>query len=67
MHRPPTTNILARFLEKLEARAPLDAADRNALLSVPHTVKELRRHEFIVREEETPRDCCILLWICHAP
>lgn len=61
MHRPATTNILARFLEKLEARAPLSVEDQTALLNLPHTVKVLRRHEFIVREDETPRDCCILL------
>jgi len=55
------TSGLKRFLEKLEARAPLGAEDRSALLDLPHTTKSLRRHEFIVREDEMPRHCCVLI------
>lgn len=56
-----STSGLVRFLEKLEARASLTADDRRALLSLPHTIKSLRRHEFIVREDEMPRHCSVLL------
>jgi CRP-like cAMP-binding protein len=52
---------LLSFLDKLSAWVPLAEADRAALLALPHTVKTLRRHEFIVREDESPRHCCVLL------
>lgn len=49
------------FLERLDARVVLSESDRSALLGLPHTIKPLRRHEFIVREETTPRYCSVLL------
>jgi CRP-like cAMP-binding protein len=60
MHQLPTSG-LHRFLEKLEARIPLNEDDRTALLSLPQTLKSLRRHEFIVREDEIARHCCVLI------
>jgi CRP-like cAMP-binding protein len=56
----PSSGLIA-FLEKLEARAPLSVADRAALLELPHKNKLLRRHEFIVREDDMPRECCVLI------
>jgi CRP-like cAMP-binding protein len=52
---------LVRFLEKLRTRRSLDADDCSALLELPQTIKSLRRHEFIVREDEMARYCCILV------
>lgn len=57
---PQAASPLVGFLEKVEAQASLEDADRAAFLTLPHVVKPLRRHEFIVRESETPRHCCIL-------
>lgn len=59
---------LAPLLEKLEARGSLNDDDRNALLALPHKLKALRRHEFVVREDEAPKECCVLVSgfaICH--
>jgi CRP-like cAMP-binding protein len=60
VHQTRSPNLSA-FLEKLEARVALNEDDRGALLGLPHTLKSLRRHEFIVREDETPRFCCVLI------
>lgn len=57
---PKTASPIAGFLRKIEAQASLEEADREAFLALPHVVKSLRRHEFLVREGETPRHCCIL-------
>lgn len=57
----PSPSGLTAFADKLEGRSPLSAADREALLALPHKIKPLRRHEFIVREDETPRNCCVLM------
>jgi CRP-like cAMP-binding protein len=51
---------LEGFLSKLELRSKLDDRDRAAVLSLPFTLKTLRRHDFVVREDEVPRHCCIL-------
>ncbi len=40
---------------------PLGQADREALYALPHSVRTLRRHDFIVREDDKPRFCCILI------
>ncbi len=53
--------VLAFFLAKLQKREPLSPLDQAALLGLPQTVKHLRRHEFIVREDELTRFCCVLI------
>ncbi|EJL22913.1 Crp/Fnr family transcriptional regulator [Novosphingobium sp. AP12] len=52
---------LQPMLDKLLLWLPLDASDQAAVLSLPHTVKELRAHDFIVREDEMPTHSCLLL------
>lgn len=52
---------LTALLEKLESRKPFSPSDRAALLALPEKIRPLRRHEFVVRELETPRDCCVLI------
>ena len=36
-------------------------ADARALLALPHHVRSIRAHQYIVREQEKPRECCVLL------
>lgn len=57
----PHHSSLAAFVDRVHATTPLGAADLKALLDVPSTVGELRKSDFIVREDETPRFCCVLL------
>jgi CRP-like cAMP-binding protein len=56
-----STSPLLGFLHKLDVRRPLSVEEREAVLSLPFTIKTLRRHAFIVREGETPRNCCVLI------
>lgn len=60
MSRSPPA-VLVALLEKLEVRKALHPADQAALLNLPHKIKPLRRHEFIAREDEIARECCILI------
>lgn len=52
---------LSAFTDKVNKTTPLSEADRQALLDVPSAVRELRKGDFIVREDETPRFCCVLI------
>jgi len=51
---------LQAFCNKLELNAALAPADREAVLALPYRIKKLRRHEFIVREGDIARECCVL-------
>ena len=53
--------ILGRMVDRLARRAPLDAADREALLSLPHNVRTLEPASYTVREGDPPRQCAVLL------
>lgn len=61
MHSRSTVGAFATFADRLGVRAPLSEAERAAVLNLPHTLKSLRRHQFIVREDEKPRECCLLI------
>lgn len=52
--------VLHRLVESLEVRAPLDAADRAAILSLPHDVRILRTGAFLTRAGQN-QSCCWLL------
>lgn len=52
---------LAPMLEKLERWAPLTEADRAAILALPHRIRTLSSHDFIVREGNHSDHSCILL------
>ena len=52
---------LSTFVERVNRTTPLSPADKAALLALPNTVRELRKHDFIIREDEMPRYCCVLL------
>jgi CRP-like cAMP-binding protein len=49
------------MLEKLKLWLPLDPSDEAAILGLPHAVRALRAHEFIVREDDRPTHACLLL------
>jgi CRP-like cAMP-binding protein len=58
MSRPDT---LEPMLRKLNYWSPLDEADEEALLTLPHRVKSVDPHHYVVRERETASECCLML------
>ena len=46
----PVTSALEPMVRKLEYRQPLDASDRAALLALPHKVRPLEAHDYVVRQ-----------------
>lgn len=58
MSQPPT---LSPMLRKLEYWAPLDEADKAALLALPHRIKSMEAHHYIVREKDKPSHSCVML------
>jgi CRP-like cAMP-binding protein len=54
-------HILAPMLEKLLLRLPLDGGDRAEILALPYSVRTLRVHDYIVREDDRPTNSCLLL------
>lgn len=53
--------VLALMLKKLEQWRPLDDADRDAVLALPHRVIKFRPQEYVVREGDTPQNSCLIL------
>jgi CRP-like cAMP-binding protein len=56
-----TPAILEPMLRKLTALFPLDEADRQALLALPHRVRAVEQHHYVVRERESATQCCLML------
>ena len=54
-------SALEPMLRKLEYWVPLKAADREALLGLPHAVKTMEAHHYIVRERERPTHSCVMV------
>ena len=52
---------LEPMLRKLEYRHKLDSADCSAILALPHTIKRLERHDYVVREGDIAQYSCALL------
>ncbi|TXC70728.1 Crp/Fnr family transcriptional regulator [Sphingomonas ginsenosidivorax] len=52
---------LALMVRKLEIHTPLQPDDREALLSLPHTLKTYEPSAYLVREGEAPEQCAVLL------
>lgn len=52
---------LEPMLRKLEYRQQLSAEDRAAVLALPHKVRRLDAHDYIVREGDKPKHSCVLL------
>jgi CRP-like cAMP-binding protein len=57
----PSTAPLDPMLRKLEYRQKLDDGDRAAVLALPHRIKMLEQHDYIVREGDCTRYSCALL------
>jgi CRP-like cAMP-binding protein len=57
----PEQHPLTPMITKLEEWRPLDDADRQAALDLPHRVIRLRPHEYIVRDGDTPQHSCLML------
>jgi CRP-like cAMP-binding protein len=53
--------VLEPMVRKLEYRANFSAADRVALLGLPHVVKNLEPHHYVVRERDKATHCCLML------
>lgn len=54
----PTFETMVR---RLQRRSPLGEADREALLSLPHTIRKLPASTHIVRDGDRPDHVCLLL------
>lgn len=55
------TSVLEPMVRKLEYRQKLDADDRAALLALPHKLKSLEPHDYIVRQGDRAEFSCVLL------
>jgi CRP-like cAMP-binding protein len=56
-----SSHMLSRMLQKFESRAPLDEADRAALLGLPYRQLTVEPATYIVREGEQLSRSCLLL------
>jgi CRP-like cAMP-binding protein len=54
-------SALEPMVRKLEYRGKLDAADRAALLALPHVVKTFENNHYVVREHDVAEHCCLML------
>lgn len=52
---------LMSMLDKLRLWLPLDDADCDAVLALPHSIRSRRANEYIVREGDRPTHSCLLL------
>lgn len=52
---------LRPMLNKLEYWGAFDDVDRRALLSLPHTLKSLEKHQYVVRERDKATHSCVML------
>src|SRR5918992_6073636 len=49
------------MVRKLAYWQPLDQADRAALLDLPHTIRTLEPHRYVVRELDRADHACVML------
>jgi CRP-like cAMP-binding protein len=56
-----SSTTLEPMAQKLGYWFPLDEQDRAALLALPHRVKSLEAHHYVVREREKAVECCLML------
>ena len=56
-----TNHPLELLVRNLELRARLAPEDRDAILSLPYTVRTLNHLAYTVREGDPPRECAVLL------
>lgn len=56
-----TPATLEPMRHKLTALFALDEADGEALLALPHRVRAVEQHHYVVREREAATQCCLML------
>ncbi len=56
-----SNHVLEPMVRKLAYWQKLDAADREAILALPHTVKRVEQHHYIIRERDKATHSCVLL------
>ena len=54
-------STLTPLLRKLERHVALSAADRDAVLALPNSVRTVEPGGYLVREGDIPAHCCVLL------
>jgi CRP-like cAMP-binding protein len=54
-------DVLSLLLRKLELRAPLDEADRSAVLALPTRVQKVEANVYLVREGDRPNHSCVVV------
>ena len=57
----PDGTTLEPMLRKLEYWVQFSPEDRAALLALPHTVKDLEQHQYIVRERDRTAFSCVMI------
>ena len=57
----PAAETLEPMVRKLSYRQKLDAADRAALLALPHKVRQLEPFDYIVRQGDRTEFSCVML------
>lgn len=57
--RPPAE--LESLVSKLGYRQKLDATDRAAILALPHTLKRVEQHHYVIRERDKATHSCLLV------
>jgi CRP-like cAMP-binding protein len=57
----PQEHVLEPLLRKLPYWADFDEADVQALLALPHEIREIQPHHYIVRERDRPTHSCVML------
>jgi CRP-like cAMP-binding protein len=56
-----TGHALAPMVRKLEQWHPVTDEERAALLDLPHIIRELKAHQYIVWDGDRPQHACLLL------
>jgi hypothetical protein len=52
---------LHSLIVKLESIAPVSDEERQAIIGLPMTVRDIREHHDIVRDQDRPSQCCVIL------
>ena len=49
------------LIRKLESIAPVSSDERQAIIALPITVRNLKAHADIIRDQDRPSQCCAIL------
>ena len=58
---PAPNSDLSPLVRKLESIVALTAEEREAVLRIPVTVRALKADQDIVRDQDRPSQCCLIL------